>query len=421
MLLQILFFVAVLALLGVLVRQVREQYLPVIALAFVIACLPFNDVPYLIIGMLTMSVLIVLAFIINKSRRFTWHPMFYAIVVMYLLKIMGVINVGYLDFPTQRFDTAIPMLLFPILFSMVQLSKRNVILVLRFFLWIVIAVCVYGLLSYAITVYNFSLKAALLDGKSYSRFFIVWPITWQPSALSIMMLMALPVSFYLRYHDGKQITLVEMLLAVSLPILVTFMVGARIGVAVFPVLLGLSYLFYCKFKPIFKWSLVAIGAVAMSVTVLSLPSDIRERYSDQIRIDLRNTAISAIKEKPIFGWGTWQQRDLILCEERAQSLGIDKPHSQWHFHNLYLDTMVQFGIVGILVLMWLIFGIFWIATSKRHFLLLSFAMMYIMAFFFENVLHSSRWIVTFMFWFCFLIANWKYLVERTPTSTLEHR
>lgn len=414
MTLSILFFIAVFALICLLVRQAREQRLEVIALAILIAILPlkerFNEW-----GILIISVLLVVAFIFNKFRQFRWQPIFYAIVGLYFLKFLGAIRVGYLDFPTMRFDTAIPLILFPILFCMVQLSKKNVVLLLRFFVWIVIAVSTYGLLSYVTTVPEFSWQAILLDGKRYSRFFMVFPITWQPSALSITLLMALPVSFYLRYHDGKQITFVEMLLGVLLPIIVLFTVGARIGVAVFPILLGLGYLFYCKFRPIFKWGLAAVGVAALCAAFFLIPPEIKNRFSDHVRGDLRKTAISAIKEKPVLGWGTWQQRSLLVCEERAEKLGIT-PWRQWHFHNLYLDVMVQYGIVGISVLLLLIFWILWIAVRKKHFLLLSFMVMYLIAFYFETVLYSSRWVVTFMFWFCFLVANHKYLVERNITS-----
>ena len=408
--LPILLFVAIFALFCVLFKQAREQRLIVIGLAILVACLPLHE-HLQRWGMLIMSVLIIVAFIFNKSRQFTWHPIFYVIAGMYFLNLIGLLFTGDFNFAHKRIDVTIPMILFPILFSMIQLSKRNVLLLLRFFLWIVIAVCVCGLLLYATTVSDFSWKTALLNGKQYSRFLVVWPITWQPSGLSIALLMALPVSFYLRYHDGRQITLVEMLLAILLPIFVTLLAGARIGVAVVPVLLGLGYLFYCKFRPIIKWSVVAVGVLGLCVTFLLLSTDIKNRYTDQTRTSLRNIAISSIKEKPVLGWGTWTQRDLMACEERLQNLGIEARWDQPHFHNLYLDMMAQFGIVGIVVLLWLIFWIFRIAIREKHFLLLSFATMYVMTFYFEIVLYSPRWVVAFMLWFCFLLVNRKHLVE----------
>jgi len=413
MVLQILFFVAILALLGVLVRQAREQYLPVIAFAVLIVCLPLRE-NLKELSIFVASVLIVLAFVLNKSRKFTWQPLFYAVVGVYLLNFVGLLPTGDFNLANRRIDVMIPLVLFPVLFSMVQLSKRNVMLLLRFFVWIVIAVCVYGLLSYVIAKDEFSLKLIFLESKQFARFFAVDPFTSHPSALNIVLMMALPVSLYLRYHDGKQITLVEMLLAIVLPILVAFIVGARIGVAVFPVLLGLGYVFYCKFKPTIKWGIVATATVGLFVLFYILPYEIRDRFSDQSRVDFRSIAISAIQEKPILGWGTWQQPDLIACAERLKSLEIDHPYllNHHHFHNVYLDVMVQFGIIGIIVLLILILWTFWTAIHQKNFILLSFIVMYIIVFLVDNVLQSHRWVMPFMFWFAFLVANQKNLIER---------
>jgi len=421
MFLQILFFVAILALLGILVKQAREQRLAVIGLAVLIACLPLDNfwdinMPnFQDISIGVSSALVVLAFILNKSRQFTWQPIFFLIVSIYLLNFVGLLHTGDFSLANKRIDTMTPVIVFPVLFGMIQLAKRNVILLLRFFLWTVIAVCVYGLLSYAVAIDDFSWKMILLEGKRYAYLFTVGPIAQHPSALSIVLLMALPVSLYLRYHDGKQITRVEMLLAIVLPILVAFMVGARIAVAIFPVLLSLGYLFYCKFKQMLKWSLVALGVVALGVAIFLLPADIRERYSDPIRIDLRHAAVSAIKEKPILGWGTWQQTNFAMCEKRTDAWNSAAYRFPDHFHNVYLDYMMQFGIVGIAILLGLIFWIFGIAIREKNFLLLSFVMMYVIIFYFDNVLQSPRFVVAFMFWFCFLIANRKYLVERKTT------
>jgi len=419
MLLPILFFTAIFALLCVLAKQVREQRLVVIGFSLLIAVLPLIEI-FNIWAVSIMAVLAVIAFVFNKSRQFVWYPIFYATVGIYALSFVGLLHTGDFSFANKRIDTAIPLMVFPILFGLTQLSRRNVMLLLRFFLWIVIVLCAYGILSLLAVVPDFSWKTALLDGKQYADLFVVWPITLHPSALSVTLLMALPVSFYLRFHAEKQITLVEMLLAILLPILVTFMVGARIGVGVIPVLLGLAYLFYCKFKPVFKWGFVIVGVtVGLFLIFFVLPPDIKKSYFDSTRADFRKTAISAIKEKPVLGWGTWQQPYLIACEERARNLELEVIHPSQHFHNVYLDMMVQFGIVGIVALLCLILGIFKIAIHKKHFLLLSFAVMYILVFWVDNVLQAGRFVKPFMFWFCFLVANQKYLLEKR-TSIESH-
>jgi len=156
MLFQTLLFVAIFALLCMLVRQACEQRLQVITLALLVILLPLHE-NLISWGMLAISVLIIVTFIFNKSRQFTWQPLFYAIVGLYFLNFAWLLFMGDFNFANKGIDSAVPMVLFPILFSMVQLSKKNVQLLLRFFVWIVIVVCVYGLLSYVFAAPEISL------------------------------------------------------------------------------------------------------------------------------------------------------------------------------------------------------------------------------------------------------------------------
>jgi len=218
--------------------------------------------------------------------------------------------------------------------------------------------------------------------------------------------MAAPIALYLRYQDGKQISMIEMLAGVLFPVAFTIMSGARIGMVIAPALLGLGYLFYCRFKPVLKWGLVVAGIVAMGVMFYLYPN-IVERFSDPIRVDLRKTAISAIKEKPVFGWGTGYVEPFIHSEERAHSLGIEKPYSFNHFHNQYLENMVQFGILGILMLLVLFGWILWVGTREKNYLLLSLLVIYVLLCWTDTCMHSSKGVVPFAFWLCFLMGKRK--------------
>ena len=204
----------------------------------------------------------------------------------------------------------------------------------------------------------------------------------------------------------KQITMVEMLLGVLLPIVFTILCGARVGMMIAPALLGLGYLFYCKFKPVIKWGLVVAGMVAMGV-VFHLFPNVDDRFADPIRVDLRKTAISAIKEKPVFGWGTGYVSPLIQSEERAQSLGIETPHQFNQFHNQYLEDMAQFGVPGILILLVLLGWILWMGVRTKDFLLLSFLAIYGLFFWTESALIVGKGVIPFAFWLCFLMGNRK--------------
>jgi len=404
-----------LILIFILTIQSPAQRFILFAITLYLASLPLNH-NYTIYAMAFMSLTMIIAFIYNKSRRFTWQPMYYVLAGMYLLYVIGVLYSADRDKGIQRLDTSVVLILFPVVFSMIQITKKNVNLLLRFFVWSAIAFCAFGFLSYVTIVPEFTWNMAFRDGKFFAPLLIMWPAHHHPSNVSTILLMAVPIALYLRYSPsptlpkregveiGKQILFIEMLLGVSLPVVFTILSGARVGMVMTPALLGLGYLFYCKFRPALKWGLVVAGIAALCV-MFYLHSDTIDRFTDPVRVDLRKTAISAIKEKPVFGWGTGYVEPFIHSEERAHSLGIETPYTFNHFHNQYLENMVQFGIPGILILLVLFGWMLWKGIREKNYLLLSLLVIYVLFCWTETAMHSSKGVVPFAFWICFLMGK----------------
>jgi O-antigen ligase len=223
--------------------------------------------------------------------------------------------------------------------------------------------------------------------------------------------MAVPVAFCVRYsapvkNQKSKIKNIEVCLGVLLPIAFTVLCGARVGMVIAPVLLGLAYLFYCKFKPVLKWGLLVAGIAAAGILFHHFPN-MDDRFHDPIRVDLQKTAISAIREKPVFGWGTGSAKSLIHSEERAHGLGIETPYDISQFHNQYLEDMVQFGIPGILILLLLFGWMLWTGVREKNFLLLSLFIIYALFCCTETALFGAKGAVSLTFWLCFLM-NTKY-------------
>lgn len=81
---------------------------------------------------------------------------------------------------------------------------------------------------------------------------------------------------------------------------------------------------------------------SVAVNVFSQETD-TEIWEGSVRprVVLWQKSIRAIKEKPLFGWGTGAERCLLT------ETGYDHPHNQW-----LLDG-IRFGLIGILALAWL--------------------------------------------------------------------
>ncbi len=408
--LQLFLRLSFLATLLILIFILTKQAL-LFSITLFLASLPLK-IDYTNYTMALMILTMIIAFIHNRSRHFSWQPIFYVLCAIYLLNVIGLTYASDFKLGIKRLDTITVLVIFPVIFCMIQFQKRNVILILRFFVWSVIAFCTFGLLSYATIVPELTWDMVFADSKLYAPLLMMWPAHPHPSYLSIILLMAVPIALYLRFHNEKQITLIEMLLGVSLPIIFTILGGARVGMIVAPLLLGLGYLFYCKFKPVLKWGLVVAGMVAMGILLHLFPKT-DDRFVDPIRSDLRKTAISAIKEKPVFGWGTGYVKPLIQSEERAHSLGIETPYALSSFHNQYFEDTVQFGIPGIIILLTLFGWMLWIGIREKNYLLLSLLVIYMIFCWTESALFISKGVIPFAFWLCFLMTNRTTLFLKT--------
>ncbi|HHS83727.1 MAG TPA: O-antigen ligase domain-containing protein [Gammaproteobacteria bacterium] len=81
-----------------------------------------------------------------------------------------------------------------------------------------------------------------------------------------------------------------------------------------------------------------------------------------IRIHLWHYGVQKWLERPLFGWGTGTEA--YLMEKKWES-GIygDNSYTPPHFHNIYLELLVRFGLFGLLVVasvIWLIYRQVWI-------------------------------------------------------------
>lgn len=106
----------------------------------------------------------------------------------------------------------------------------------------------------------------------------------------------------------------------------------------------------------------AYQAVAVHLFDKESKTEIREG-SVQPRIVMWRISANAIKEKPLFGWGTGAERCLMT------GTGHDHPHNQW-----MLDG-IRFGLIGILALAWLFVAGFKQAYRSKNALLAIFMLL----------------------------------------------
>lgn len=123
--------------------------------------------------------------------------------------------------------------------------------------------------------------------------------------------------------------------------------------------------------------------------------------SNEIRLVVWTISIQAIKEQP-FGYGTGNT-DVVMGN------GFQKYHlsyfieNEFNPHNQYLQTWIELGLQGFILLMTIFATIVWIAKKQNNYLLLLLVISFIFNCLFESMFQQASGIVFFTFMTFFLL------------------
>ncbi len=137
--------------------------------------------------------------------------------------------------------------------------------------------------------------------------------------------------------------------------------GSRIYYGVTGIMLFLILGFYYYKTRALKicLTITAIFILSIFIAYITNPELSRRIHKTSItkdisissRVNMHKYGISVFKQHPIFGVGPAQA---TLMEEFSK-VKMDKPH--WHLHSIYLELLANFGIVGLLLFLSIVFSI----------------------------------------------------------------
>lgn len=188
-----------------------------------------------------------------------------------------------------------------------------------------------------------------------------------------------------------------------------YLIFSRAGqIAYFTMLF--SYMLYLIFhggKKILKTAILFVitflGIIIMSHNERMQNSyrDIKNLFSGEItnnndRLVIWSVSLDIIKNNFISGVGTGDTKD-VLFENYRQNHMEEAVKEKLNVHNQYLETSIQFGIIGFSLLFSLFIFMLWKAIKKQHIILLLFMVINGIFFFFETALNRQAGIFFFVF------------------------
>lgn len=205
-------------------------------------------------------------------------------------------------------------------------------------------------------------------------------------------------------------------IVISFALFWVFMLGSRAG-NLTVVILFLYAIFKAGYTK--KYILLSVFFIVLSVSIFMLfkysrfQSNInlteieKSSHKKETRIIIWENALALIKEKPLQGYGIGDVRTELLDQFQRTNfvLGVEK---HFNAHNQFLETYLQSGLIGFLVLLTLLLVPLIRAIKRRQEALFLFILISIIQLFFESYFQRFYGVLYFsLFYGYFLILFYK--------------
>lgn len=388
---------------------------------------------------LSVAVLCVLSIIYcyknNRLRKSALKVLIFSSLSLFLIALLGVFITGDIDTAFKHLGRRSLFLLVP--FSLCFYDKKHLKGILTYSLGGLVAGCLISgtfLLTQTLKEY-FQTRLLSQIGFDLFNYYHTYhnftaPLNFHPTYLgSYFFLSILATLHYLNTAKEKKMLAYSVLL---LLLVFSLFINSRIILG----LIFLSLVFYFSkliinvyHRSVKKFFILTVISILLSIVIFSFfkntyiyyrfTSELQWESSKQINTQINENnggdsrlarweaIVNIIKEKPLLGHGTGNEKDIL--EKKFQEEGMSfSAENKYDSHNLYLSYSVQFGLLGLLVLM-----IFYyrnlmtsIQTGDWVYLLLVVGLVFISLF--ENYLNNNAGIVFIsLFLNLFLFSNLK--------------
>ena len=247
------------------------------------------------------------------------------------------------------------------------------------------------------------------------------PIGMHATYLSLYVGLGIFVGFYMLLRQNSWMIKGLVFLAVLVLVTTLTLLASRIVISSVLLILFIIYPFYIgKLK--YKFFLILAGLVIclISFFLVRESSFISDRFIDKIgdeiklkpflkpdstynpvyggetRADRWFCAVELIKEKPVLGYGTGSEKEVLMQKYEKYNLQ-NAIINNYDAHNQYLAFSIKSGLIGFFIFLTALGYAFYISIRNKSFLYLSFIVLFTVTCITENVLESNKGIFFYAF------------------------
>ena len=349
--------------------------------------------------------------------------------IFMICSFISVLSISYSSNPKEGWrvtERQLALFLIPIIFfGGFKLDTFKFKLLIKFFHLSIVIVCVY-LINISIgKLYQTETIALYHDFSA--------PVNMHATFLSLYVALAIFAGLY--WHLSPTSWWISLCLFLTHFILIIALALLSSRIVVFSTLLILFFIypFYTqalKYKFLLAFSVIMVLSVFIFLAKENsfISNRFFEKIEDEIKLssflhadttynpmsggetraDRWYCAVELIKEKPLFGYGTGSEKDVLMKKYEKYNLQ-NAIVNNYDAHNQYLAYGIKTGIfVMIFFTLSLLYSIY-ISIKNKNFLYLSFILLFAITCFTENVLESNKGIFFYAFFNSLLCA---YCLQR---------
>lgn len=393
-------------------------------------------VPHFVAIAILPLVVFVIIGSVRKHLQFKLSPIGVLFLLLYLSYAIGTIYTNNTDIASKYLEYKLSFIIFPILFFFP--FRKGGFSLQKLILGLIIGVTLIGIYGF------YNSLGCYLDGGTSCFFTVIISPIHHPTYLVAFMMLAMGGSWmgYQKKWAGYKLSwiipftffvLIYHILTQSLAgiLFMLLIIASLILVFIFKKWGRIAGLVSCSLVPIVLYLIVNFvpyiegefnHAKWYADIYISNPSEfVSSRVSPMTGTEQRLVMWTVAAEEfssNIMGAGTGNVDDVLGARLRA----LDKDtlaDKQFNPHNQYLQTGVEIGIIGLLILISIILYGFYFAIKQRNWLL--FILVANIAFncLFESMLQRQSGIVFYTFWMCiFAVIEYKKPNETSDSNTI---
>ncbi len=343
---------------------------------------------------------------------------------------LNLLTIFYSNYPAEGFkdvDHQLSILLFPLCLSVTTLDMRKYqFSFLKIFAITCTVTIIYLYIHAFRVIHYFHFSFLTIFSKTFINQNFSAPIELHSTYLSMYVALSISIFLFLFFKKPRLKNIENILLSAVLFAGLIQLSSRSVFIAISLIIIIAIPALLLHGKERLHFSVVSLVVFSVVISAITNIDSFRKRYLNDLKEDLSETAVTPdltetrmkrwllelelIKQSPLIGYGSGSEKQ-VLRNKYFQEKFYRSYLIELNAHSQYLSFLINSGIVGLLLYLYILLYGFFKSIKKRDFLLLAFLILIAVVSVSENILDVNKGIFFYSFFSSLFLLNGKEKIQ----------